>query len=167
MNKAVRYIGQAMLYGAFIATVGYFSTAPAYVQRGPNESVLKISVSHAGQVKQPCRRRSDDELAQLAPNMRTPLDCPRERSPVEITLDVNEVTLYRAVLAPTGLAADGVSSVYRRFTVPSGSLHLRAQLKDHVELTDFNYVKEDRLDLKPGQVVVIDFNARRGGFDFR
>lgn len=167
MSKVVRYIGQAACYGLFIGCIGYFSTSPAYVLLEPGQAVLKLSVTHAGQIKQPCRRRSDQELAKLAPNMRNAMDCTRERSPVDVEIELDGRALYRATLAPTGLARDGASSVYRRFPVPSGAHTLRARLKDHADLPDFNYVRESHVTLMSGQVLVVDFDSRRGGFIFR
>lgn len=167
MNKPARHLAQAALYVPFIAVIGYFSTSPPYALRGPDDAVLRLSVTHAGQVKQPCRRRTEEELARLAPNMRTAFDCPRERSPIEVELTLDGRPLYRASVPPVGLARDGMSSVHERFTVPSGSHELRARLKDHLELDNFNYAKEDRVTLASGQVLVVDFNASRGGFEFR
>lgn len=167
MNKLARYFGQAVLYAAFIAAIGYFSASPAYRLRGPDEAVLKLSVSHAGRIKQPCRERSPEELARLAPNMRVPLDCPRERSPIEIALELDGRPLYRATVPPAGVARDGPSSVYRRFAVPAGRHRVSAGLKDHAALDTFNFIKEEQVVLTPGQVFVVDFNVQRGGFVFR
>lgn len=164
MNTLARYAGQAVCYGLFVAFIGYFSTSPTYVHMAPDQALVKLSISHAGQVKEPCRRRSDEELAKLAPNMRTPMDCPRERSALQIQLELDGEPLYQAQVPPAGFARDGASASYRRFVVPAGRHHLRARLRDHVRLPDFNYNAEADIDLKPGQVFVVDFNARSGGF---
>lgn len=165
--QALRYIGQGVCYALFIAAIGYFSTSPAVVQLGLNEAAMKLSLTHAGQIKEPCRQRSAEELARLAPNMRVAMECARERSAVEVDIELDGRPFYHATLAPTGLAHDGASSVYQRFRIPSGEHWLRARLKDHVALADFNYTKDDRVNLQPGQVLVVDFDARRGGFEFR
>jgi len=70
MNAPVRYAIQAVLYGAFAAFVGYFSTAPTYDHLAPGEALVRLSFSHAAQRKEPCRERTPEELAKLAPNMR-------------------------------------------------------------------------------------------------
>jgi len=167
MKRLVRYGGQILCYGLFAVTLGVHSHKPPYSPRQLDDAVLKVAISHAGQALTPCRRRSAAELEALAPNMRTPLDCPRARSPVEVVIELDDAELYREVLIPRGLARDGLASVYRRVHIPSGRHRLRARLKDHIEQADFAYAKEGQVDLAPGQVVVIDFNARTGGFEFR
>ena len=167
MSPWARWPLQAVLYAAFAGAVGYLSSAPAWELRGAQEAVLKLSVVHAGRNLESCRERSPEELARLAPNMRAPLDCPRERSPLEIELTLDGRVLYHDVVPPTGLARDGMSSVYRRFRVPSGSHVLRARLKDHRALGQYNFEREATVRLAPGEVQVVDFAARHGGFVFR
>jgi hypothetical protein len=131
MADYLRYAGQALAYGLFVGIVGYFSSAPAYVHLDPELALIKLSFSHAGQTRGECRRRTDEELARLAPNMRTPYDCPRERSPITVALELDGKPLYAAELPPTGFTRDGASTVYQRFPVAAGTHRLRARLKDN------------------------------------
>ena len=147
-----------------MAVIGYFSVAPAYVNFPADRALIKVSFSHAGQLVEECRVRSAEELAKLAPNMRTPTQCGRERSPVLFELELDGKPLYRATLAPAGLSRDGMSTVYQRFPVAAGRHQLRARLKDSVRVTDFNYRWEDEVNIPAGRVFVVDFNARAGGF---
>ena len=183
VSKLMRYAGQAVFYALFILVVGYFSTSPAYVHLPPGQALIKLSFSHAGQPAQPCRPRTPEELAQLPPNMRAPLDCARERSPVRIDLELDGQPLYRAELAPAGLRRDGASTLYRRFPVAAGKHHIRVRLKDDVPgltnaasagragaagaLPDYNYAKQAEVTLASGQVFVVDSDARKGGFVFK
>jgi len=162
-----RYSRQAVLYGLFALAIGYFATAPAVVSLPADQALIKVSFSHAGRVKGECRQRSAAELAGLSPNMRVPLDCPRERSPVTVELELDGRTIYRAELPPSGLARDGASSVYRRFPVDTGRHVLRARLKDDVRVGNFNHERAAEVVLAAGQVFVIDFNLRAGGFIFK
>lgn len=77
MTKVLRYLLQALLYGAFIAVLGYFSTSPAYRHLPPDQALVKLSFTHAAQRKGECRTRTPEELAKLPPNMRIAQDCPR------------------------------------------------------------------------------------------
>ena len=86
MVKPVAIIGQIVLYGAFAAFIGYFSTNPIYRQIPDDVALVKLSMSHLG--SRECRKRSAEELAKLPPNMRAPLDCPRGRSDTRIVLEL-------------------------------------------------------------------------------
>ena len=166
MKDAMRYFAQAALYVPFMAIVGYFSTAPAYRHLAPEQALIRLSFSHAAQRKVECRARTAEELAKLAPNMRAPLDCPRERSPVAIELELDGERVVAVVAPPSGLAKDGASTVYRRLPVAAGTHRIVARLRDRVG-GEFNYVRDVELELKPGRVLVIDFHAANGGFEFK
>ena len=184
MIKWRRVAGQAVFYGLFVVFVGYFSTSPAYVHMAPDRALIKLSFSHPGQPKAPCRERSAEELARLAPNMRIARDCARERSPVAIEFTLDGQIHYRELLPPTGFKRDGASTLYRRFSVPAGRHRIEVRLKDDVkgltnaagagragaaqaELPGYNYTRQAEVTLVPGQVFVVDFNARQGGFIFK
>lgn len=164
MNTTTRYLGQAVLYGAFALAIGFFSTSPAYTHLAPGQALLKLSFSHGAQRVGECRDRSDEELAKLPPNMRIRQDCPRERAPVIVELELDGARLFRESLPPSGLSRDGSASVYRRFVVPAGTHRVAARLSDNAK-GEFNYSGEKTVTLAPAQVVVVEFHAP-GGFQF-
>ncbi len=164
MNTFTRFLGQAVLYAAFALAIGYLSTSPAYTHLAPDQALLKLSFSHGAQRIGKCRERSDEELAKMPPNMRTRQDCPRERAPVIVELELDGVRLYRGSLPPSGLSRDGSASVYRRFIVPAGTHRIVARLSDNAR-GEFNYFGEQTVRLAPAQIVVVEFHAP-GGFRF-
>lgn len=166
MNVVARYAAQGVLYGAFVAAVGYFSSAPAYRHIAPDEALVRLSFSHAAQRVEPCRERTPEELAKLPPNMRAQRVCPRERADVIIELEMDGERLYRVVAAPSGLGKDGAATVYRRLVVRAGPHRFRARLADDVR-GEFAYSAERDIDIGAGQVLLIDFNAAAGGFVFK
>ena len=166
MDKVLRYAAQAVLYTAFVAAIGYLSTSPTYVHLPPDEALVKLSFSHAGARKEACRERSPEELAKLAPNMRAQTVCPRERVPVTVEVVLDGEPLFRVVAPPSGLAKDGASTVYRRVAVPAGTHRIAARLSDVPDGT-FDHRGETTVALPPGHVLVIDFDAGKGGFVFR
>jgi hypothetical protein len=146
--------------------VGYFATSPPYVHLPEGQALVKLSFQHAGQRKEACRERSAEELAKLAPNMRAATVCPRERANIEIEVTMNGQPLFATVARPTGLSRDGAVAVYRRMAVPAGEHRFVARLKDTAE-GDFGFVVDRTIDLKPGRILVIDFDAKEGGWVFR
>jgi hypothetical protein len=47
--------------------------------------------------------------------------------------------------------------------VRAGDHELAVKLNDSVRVTGFNYTKEQRVRLEPGRILIVDFNAEKGG----
>jgi hypothetical protein len=159
-------LGQAAMYAAFMAMLGYFASFPAYTYVDPGAAVITLSFGHAGEKVSECRRLTPEEIAALAPNMRRPMDCPRGRVSLLVELELDDATLYRAALAPSGLSGDGASSVYERFVVAPGRHRLSARLRDSRRDEGFDYEHAQDIELAPGQHMVVDFRSGTGGFKF-
>jgi len=159
--------GQVLLYGAFAAFIAVFSRWPEYRPLDDGEAVIKISFIHAGRPVSDCAPQTAEELARLPPNMRAPTRCPRERSPIIVAVDIDDTNVLTAEAPPSGLSRDGASAVFRRVVVPAGERHVRVRLSDDIRQRDTPYQHEDTRALAPGQVLVIDFDAAKGGIVFR
>jgi hypothetical protein len=166
VKHALRLAAQLALYVPLMALIGYFSTSPRYAVLGEDEALVRLSFVHAAELKEPCRQRSAEELAKLAPNMRAALDCPRERASLLVELEVDGALVLRREVEPSGLRRDGNATVYHRLPLPAGRHRVVARLRDRPG-EGFNYVKEETVELAPGRVLLIDFVASRGGFVFR
>ncbi len=159
---ALRYLLQGVNYAVFMALVWYFSAAPAIRLIEPDEAVLTIAFAHAGQLREPCRRLTQEELNQLAPNMRRVEDCPRERSPVTIEALLDGEMVYRAVLDPPGLFDDGGVDVYYSAKIPAGEHLLTLRMNDSVRVLDFNHTLEQRVSVGPAEVLLVGFDKKKG-----
>jgi hypothetical protein len=166
MKQALRIAAQLALYAPLMALIGYFSTEPRFSALGPGEALLRLSFIHAAERKEPCRERTPEELAQLAPNMRAALDCPRERAMLLVELEVDGEIALRREVPPTGVQRDGNATVYHRLPLPAGRHRIVARLRDRPG-DGFNFVGETTLELAPGAALLIDFSKERGGFVFR
>jgi hypothetical protein len=162
-----RYLGQAAVYLLIALLIGYFSDRPAYTRFAPELALIKLSFTHGGQPKIPCRRRTAEELAQLAPNMRKQTLCSRERLPVLVELELDGALLFRENLPPGGLAGDGQAQVYQRFEVPAGRHELALRLRDSDRGDRFDYETAKTIELAPQQSLAIDFRHELGGFVLR
>jgi len=163
--KALRFAAQLLLYVPLMAILAYFSTGPRFSVVGPDEALVRVSFIHSTQRRQACRERSAQELAKLAPNMRAALDCPRERSPLLVELELDGKLVLRREVQPSGLRRDGNAVVYERIALPAGRHRIVARLRERPE-GDFDFVKDQTVDLAGGRTLIIDFNAARGGFAF-
>lgn len=166
MTRLLQYTGQVFAYALFAACIGYFATSPAYTHLDPGKASIKLSFSHAGAHTEECRQLTQDELNQLAPNMRRPTDCTRERLPLLIELELDGEPLYRDELPPSGLAGDGASTAYKKFPVAAGKHRLVARLRDSRRATGFDYEQTAEITLQPQQNFVLDFRPELGGFLF-
>lgn len=160
---AAAWAGQALLYGLFALAIGVFSHWPVYRHLAPDAALIKLSLVHAGKPVGDCRPLTPDELAKLPPNMRAPSRCPRERSPVTVELDIDGAPAARATAQPSGLSRDGASALYQRLPVIAGERLIQVRLRDDVRSPGFAYTLERRVTLRPAQVLVIDFEAEKGG----
>jgi hypothetical protein len=167
MIKVLQYLGQGLIYAMFAAFIGFFSTSPVYTHLPPDETLIKLSFRHAGQLIGECRERTPEELAKLPVYQRKgTMICPRERSDVVVKLELDGKQLHHEILRPTGWAHSSNSNIYRRIPVKAGSHTLKASLRDHAG-DDYNYVHEETVNLAPGRIMVIDFKAATGGFIFK
>ena len=164
--KALRFVAQLALYVPLMAMLAYFSTEPRFSVVAPNEALVRVSFIHSTQRREACRERSAEELAKLAPNMRATLDCPRERSSLLLELELDGKLVLRREVQPSGLRRDGNAVVYERMALPAGRHRIVARLRDRPE-GDFNFVRDETLELAGGRSLIIDFNAAQGGFVFR
>ncbi len=161
-NKALRYLLQAFNYTVFMALIWYFATSPSIRILEEDEAMITIAFAHAGESREPCRRLSQEELAELPPNMRKPEDCPRERSPVVIQALLNGNTLINETLQPPGLFKDGGVNVYFSGKIPAGSHHFEIRMDDSVRKEGFDYTFEQDINIKPAQILLVNFDSNKG-----
>ncbi len=163
MPDRTALLGQIAVYALFGAAIAAGSTLPRYHPLEPGQALLRLSFSHPGRIKADCRTRTPEELAKLPPNMRAPLDCPRERSPVVVRVELDGTELYHASFAPAGLAHDGASTGYRRTRIAAGPHRLRVRFNDDARVSGYTHERTVRIDPRPGQIVLIDFAPGEGG----
>lgn len=161
------WAGQVLLYGLFALAIGVFSQWPSVHPLDPGQALVKVSFSRVGKPVGDCRTLSDAELARLPPNMRAPTECPRERSSIVVRVDVDGRRVLDRTAPATGLARDGAATLYERLVVPAGERRIAVYLSDDTRARDAGYRREATLTLAAGQVLVIDFDAGKGGITFQ
>lgn len=164
MNKILRYGLQIVNYALFMAVVWYFSIKPPYHQLEEDQAVITLSFTHATQLRKACRKLTQEELMKLAPNMRLSMDCSRERSPMTMELYLDDKLLTKTELEPLGLHSDQGVSLFQSIKVKAGKHTLRAWANDDVKVKGPTYKFEQVINLKPEQLLLVDFDAGSGGF---
>ena len=167
MPDFLRYPLQAVNYGVFMLLVWYFSAAPAYTHLTPDQAVITMAFSHAGVRIEECHTLSQEELARLPPNMRAPVDCPRERSPVTVDLLLDDKPIIGKVFHPPGLYNDLGIDVYVSAKVPAGEHKLTVGMNDSVHVQGHTHTDERTVSLKPAQLLVVNFDSETGKFFYQ
>ncbi len=160
--KIISWLLQVVNYTIFMFVVWYFSINPSYQHTAPDDSVIVLSFSHAGQLISECTKRTPEELAELPPNMRTPMKCPRQRSPIEVQLTLDNKVIFSEIFEAKGASGDWGVDVFKEFVVPAGDYHLKMQLKDSVLVDDYNYSYEKQVNITPQQLLLVDFQTHKG-----
>ncbi len=166
MSKVIQIIGQIVLYGLFMAVVGYLSTSPSYNHMATDTSLIKISLAHTSEPNGECVKQTPEQLAKLPPNMQMPVVCPRERSPIFLELELDGEVVHSETIMPSGLHRDAAGYTYQKIKVPSGRHRLGVKMRDSVDSDEFDYIAEEDIDMSPAEIVVVDFDAKHGKFIF-
>lgn len=162
----MKFLVQFIAYAAFASIVGILSVWPRYQLLPPEQAIISLTISHAGQRVGECRRLTQDELNELPPNMRKPSDCPRERHPIKVELRADGEVLYRVTSLPSGIWSDGKATVYQRLQMAAGEHELFVGMNDSGG-DGFNIESKVIQQLSPGQNLVIDFDELQKAFVFR
>ena len=167
MRSALRVVLQVLAYAAMAVVLGYFATRPGYNYASPGQASIKVSLSHATHRVEPCVQLTQEEIAELAMNMRTTEACERERLPLVLELDIDGETVVNITAKPSGLWNDGPASIYKRFEVEPGEHVISARLRDTARTDGWDYTGSETVTLQPGRYFTITFRPEAGGFNFR
>jgi hypothetical protein len=163
MNPA-RYLLQAVLYTMFMSVVWYLSTNPVYRPLDEGEAVVIVAFGHAGKIVAPCRVRSAEELAALPPNMRVAQDCPRERSPINVEVILDDKVALKETFDPPGFYKDLGVEIFHRTMVPVGKHRVIARMNDDVNVEGFTHVVEQEIELTQGEILVVEYKPEKNTF---
>lgn len=162
----LRWFGTAATMVAVTLLVAMLAGWPPYRLVDSDRAFIKVSLRHTGALIGECRTLTADELQRLPPNMRAPQECPRDRSPLVLQMDVDGRRLIDATLPAQGLHSDGRAAFYRRLPIPAGTRWVDIRMKDDIRQSQFRYQASHRVELEPGRALIIDFDDRTDSFVF-
>lgn len=158
----LRAAGIALVLGMLAAGTAFLASAMPWRQLGAGEAVMRLAIRHVTAPKVACKPLTPEQLAALKPNMRRPVDCPRERWPVYVEFEVDGRMIYRGTEVPAGLWNDGVAAVHRVFRIPAGRHAFTVRMRDSGRQDGFDQVRSGEADLSPGENFVIKFETGKG-----
>ncbi len=147
-------LGSGLIMGA----AGMFSHSPSVTVVPEHSTQLKLVVRYSGQRLGECEPLDADALSRLPANMRQPIVCPREKSPLYAELVVDGETRVEATIAPSGIHHDGVIALYRELSVPVGTVQVTMNIRDRADVQEFSHVLHRKLELDADRVVTIHFS---------
>lgn len=162
MPRVPQLIAQVIAYAVFVGGIGYLSASPTYRHANPDQAVISLVISHPTQRIGDCRKMTQEELAEIALNMRTAEDCPRGRHVLYIEMLLDDELIFSGAARPTGLWEDGPASIYRKITVAAGQGTLTVRLRDSGRDSGFDYEYGGPIELAPRQNFVVDFSPLKG-----
>jgi len=161
-NQFLRYLLQAFNYAIFMALIWYFATSPSIRVIEDDQAMITVAFAHAGETREECRRLSQEELMKLPPNMRKLEDCPRERSPIIVEATLDGKSIYNKTMLPPGIFNDGGVNIFYSSKVPAGKHSFKIKMDDSVRKQGFNHVFEQDIEIKPQQIVLVEFDSLKG-----
>lgn len=155
-----QWLGQAVFYVLVAGFVAYLADSPSYRPIAPDQAEMKLVVRHSGKLLGECRTLAGKELDDLAPNMRAPTVCPREKSPLFIEMAIDDQVVYEQTVTPSGLHNDGILALYETFTLDAGRTNLEIRVKDDTRADDFSHRLKETVELDPERILVLEFSDR-------
>jgi hypothetical protein len=152
-----RWVSQALVIGVVLLAIGYFADSPSLRVMDPATTELKLVIRHSGKLLGECEPMSVEGMANLAPNMRQTMVCPREKSPLSIELLANNRILVKKHIVPSGIHNDGVLAFYQRFVLPAGSTMIQLRVRENADSDTYSHVLNEELQLSPDSIVVVEF----------
>lgn len=165
-RRYAKGIAMGISFGVFALASWRLSSWPSFQLLEPDQAMVSLTFSRAGQRIQECKTLSQEELNKLPPNMRAPQDCPRERHPVQVEFSVDEDVLYEATLPPSGIWNDGESTIYQRILITAGTHKLFIGMRDSDRSQGFDFQHESMVTLEPSQHLLVEFDQNAGAFVF-
>lgn len=165
-RRYAKGLAMGVTFGMFALASWRLSSWPSFQLLEPDQAMVSLTFSRAGQRMQECRTLTQQELEELPPNMRKPQDCPRERHPVQVEFSVDGEVLYQATRPPSGIWNDGESTIYQRILVKAGRHNLSVGMRDSDRSEGFDFQHESTVTLEPSQHLLVEFDHDTGTFIF-
>lgn len=166
MIAGARLLAQFGVLFVVIGSASLIANQPVFQALPPDTAVLTMSFSHGAERRTTCRQLTEEEIADLPPNMRRTEICPRRRPPVFVELSMDGARLFAGDLPPSGIAGDGPSRVHEQFRLVAGEHDIEVRMRDNPATEGFDYTATRHVFLVPAQHAIIDFQTGAGGFVF-
>lgn len=164
-GKAIKiFMATVLLIPAIL--ILFLSVKPIYPFYNKDMSLIKFTFKHASKHEEEQRELTAEEVGKKLKHMRRS-NSPfakvrrvgkRERLPVYVEVELDDKRILSETYYPTGLRNDGPTFAYEEIPVSPGVHYIKVRMGDSKgNNSSFDYTHEDKIDLKPGKITIINF----------
>ncbi|MBI3584594.1 MAG: hydrogenase iron-sulfur subunit [Nitrospinae bacterium] len=163
-GKAVKVFTAAVLLIPAVLIL-FLSVKPIYPFYNKDMSLIKFTFKHASRHEEEQRELTAEESEKKLKHMRRS-NSPfakvrrvgkRERLPVYVEMELDDKKILSKTYYPTGIRNDGPAFAYEEMLVPPGVHYIKVGMRDSKDENHFDYTHEDKIELKPGKITIINF----------
>jgi len=156
-------IGQGVFYCFLIVLLSQLTTKPTIIVNQADETTLKLVIRHSGKILGKCEPLSKLKQDNLPTNMQRLVNCPREKSAMDVELKLNNKIVYKETIIPSGIHNDGVLAEYISFTLKSGKINLEAKATTTTQEGEFIDNYKGEIMFTSDKIVILHLDD--SGFD--
>ncbi len=146
----------------------FFSMKPIYPFYSEGDSLIKLAIKYSSRYKAECRELTEKETEGKLRHMRKTqspfsnmrMDCTGERLPISIEIFLDNKNVLTKIYHPSGMKNDGPTFVYEEIPAVPGIHKLNVKIKDSKEINPLDYKFEKEIEIKSGEVAVIDLTNK-------
>lgn len=146
----------------------FFSMKPIYPFYSKDDSLIKLAIKYSSRYKEDCRELTEKETEGKLRHMRKTespfsnmrMDCAGERLPITMEIFLDNKNVLAKTYYPSGMKNDGPTFLYEEISVVPGMHGLNVKIKDSKEVNPLNYKFEKEIEIKSGEVAVIDLTNK-------
>src|SRR3989338_5693035 len=150
----------------------FLSVKPIYPFYNKDMSLIKFTFKHSSQHTEEQRELTkvdtEDKLKHMrktnSPFSKIRKEGGRGRLPVYVEVELDNKNILAKTYYPTGLKNDGPTFAYEEIAVSPGVHDIRVRMRDSKDEGQFDYIYQDKIELKAGKITVIDFDEEKGTF---
>ncbi len=150
----------------------FLSVKPIYPFYNKDMSLIKFTFKHSSQHTEEQRELTKGDTENKLKHMRKTNSAfakirkegGRGRLPVYVEVELDNKNILSNTYYPTGLKHDGPTFAYEEIAVSPGAHDIKVRMRDSKDEGHFDYIYQDKIELKAGKITVIDFDEEKGTF---
>jgi quinol-cytochrome oxidoreductase complex cytochrome b subunit/coenzyme F420-reducing hydrogenase delta subunit len=171
LKKAVRVPAIALLMIPALIIL-FLSVKPIYPFYNKDMALIKFTFKYSSKHTEEQRELTKADTENKLKHMRKTNSAfekirkegGRGRLPVYVEVELDSKNVLSKTYYPTGLKNDGPTFAYEELPVAPGMHNIKVGMRDSKDEDKFDYVYQDKIELKPGKITVIDFDEEKGEF---